>query len=339
MTARSGGVAYTERVSPTGARSASPHRSSRPVVTAQPATSKHSPHPILIYDKFDRPHGTARIGLVPATGRRSQEPPVDQAAITVTADDDELREAPRDANIPTLLLMLHQFSRDDRWLTEPFVPSRTVAMNNNDTVGFSDGLQQTVREAAFDFVTRWRDGQIDTPQPPRPEDIPAQLSVALGERVPEEYGVWDEDEQSWTVTLSHAGTAETVVATSIISCVGVLNRPAILAFEGADKFSGTMFHSSRWPQDLDIEGKRVAVIGIGATAMQLFPAIADEAQKVTVIQRSAQWVAPNANYLRSVPEGARLLIEQVPYYAAFYRLRLIWMFQDKLLATLHRDPE
>src|SRR5205085_2716089 len=58
-----------------------------------------------------------------------------------------------------------------------------------------------------------------------------------------------------------------------------------------------------------------------------------------VFQRSPQWIAPNANYLRDVPDGVRLLMDHVPYYASFYRLRLTWQFQDKLLASLHRDPD
>lgn len=81
------------------------------------------------------------------------------------------------------------------------------------------------------------------------------------------------------------------------------------------------------------------MVGTGATAMQIVPAIADRAKETVVFQRTPQWVVPNGNYLRPVSEEVRLLMEHVPYYAAFYRLRLVWQFQDKLLATLKRDPE
>lgn len=151
---------------------------------------------------------------------------------------------------------------------------------------------------------------------------------------------WDERLQRWDVDLQTAnGLTETVRATAVVSCVGFFSRPSIPDLPGMTDFGGPMFHSSQWDHSESLTGKTVAVIGTGATAQQITPTIAGTASKVVVFQRSPQWVAPNANYLRDVPEGVRLLMEQVPYYASFYRLRLIWQFQDKLLPTLRRDPE
>lgn len=151
---------------------------------------------------------------------------------------------------------------------------------------------------------------------------------------------WDDDAQKWIVTASDSsGRRWTATADVVISCVGSLNEPAIPDLPGMDEFAKPLFHSARWDHSVELTDKRVAVIGTGATAMQIVPAIADRTHQTLVFQRTPQWVVPNANYLRPVSEGVRLLMEQVPYYASFYRQRLIWQFQDKLLATLKRDPE
>ncbi|MBD0862924.1 NAD(P)/FAD-dependent oxidoreductase [Gordonia sp. zg691] len=171
--------------------------------------------------------------------------------------------------------------------------------------------------------------------------------------VAEEYGVtartrydtdvervtWDEDAQVWVAELDHATDGpSTLHANVVMTCVGTLSEPSIPSLPGADTFQGKQFHSARWDTSFDPQGKKVAIIGTGATAMQIVPAIADAAEVTTVFQRTPQWVAPNANYLRFVSDDVRLLMDQVPFYAAFYRLRLIWQFQDKLLETLRRDP-
>lgn len=151
---------------------------------------------------------------------------------------------------------------------------------------------------------------------------------------------WDERAQQWLVDLrTPDGSAEHLSVSAVVSCVGFFSKASIPDFPGMDAFRGPLFHSSQWDHSVDVTGKTVAIIGTGATAQQITPSIAGEAQKVVVFQRSAQWVAPNANYLRDVPDGVRLLMEQVPYYASFYRLRLVWQFQDKLLPTLRRDAE
>ncbi|MEU6561577.1 flavin-containing monooxygenase [Nocardia nova] len=394
--------------------------------------------------------------------------PAEPRSITMTAGDDDLRAALREANLPTLLLVLAQFTGDGAWLREPYLPTRTRALNDNDDGGFPPEIQDRIRAAAFDVIRRWRDGARETPPPPGDDELPGLLSISLGEVVPQEYAAslaiegnlhprpevrwtrerpsgadrlgvivigagfsgvatavtlrqlgipfvviekagapggvwyqnsypgagvdtpshlyhyafaptgswsryyakqpeilsyindtaesfgvtehirfgteveraeWDEARHRWTVTVrTSEGVTERLEAAVVISCAGFLNRPSIPGFDGMDRFDGPLFHSSAWDHSVDLHGKRVAVIGTGATSMQIVPSIADDAQRVLVFQRSAQWVAPNLNYRRGVLPEVRLLMEQLPYYAAFYRMRLIWQFQDKLLATLRRDP-
>jgi 4-hydroxyacetophenone monooxygenase len=100
-----------------------------------------------------------------------------------------------------------------------------------------------------------------------------------------------------------------------------------------------MFHAGEWPEDLVLDGLRVAVVGNGATAMQLVPAIVDRVEHLVVIQRTPHWVAPFEKFHKEVPEPIRWLFATVPLYLLWYRLRLNWVFNDRTHLTLRRDPE
>ncbi|SEG90434.1 4-hydroxyacetophenone monooxygenase [Thermomonospora echinospora] len=152
--------------------------------------------------------------------------------------------------------------------------------------------------------------------------------------------VYDETAQRWTVTVRSAdGTVEEHVANAVVSAVGQLNRPKLPRFPGADTFAGTQFHSADWPEGFDVTGLRVAVVGSGASAMQIVPAVADRVAHLTVLQRSPQWVAPSYHYSSPVPEGVHWLMEHVPFYHTWYRLRLSWLTNDRVHASLRIDPE
>jgi 4-hydroxyacetophenone monooxygenase len=151
---------------------------------------------------------------------------------------------------------------------------------------------------------------------------------------------YDEAAQRWTVSArDRNGVEQEFVANSVITAVGQLNRPKTPTLPGMESFEGAMFHSARWPEDLDITGKRVAVVGTGASAMQIVPAIVDQVGHLTIFQRSPQWVAPNANYFRPVPGDVNWLMENVPFYHQWYRCRLMWTFTDKVHESLQIDPE
>ena len=163
-------------------------------------------------------------------------------------------------------------------------------------------------------------------------------SVRCGVEV--ESATWDDVASRWSVvTRAVDGTRETLSAVVLISAVGQLNRPVIPPLPGVEEFDGPLVHSARWPDDLDVTGRRVAVVGSGASAMQIVPAIAGRAESVTVFQRSPQWIAPNAQYFAPIgPERSRVL-DEVPFYAAWYRARLAWTFNDKVHASLAVDPD
>ena len=103
---------------------------------------------------------------------------------------------------------------------------------------------------------------------------------------------WLEDRQCWHLYDSGGGEYEARV---LVSAVGLFNTLATPAIEGLDDFRGEVFHSSRWNQSHDLNGRRVAVIGTGATAIQVVPAIADRTEHVTVYQRTPAWILPRKN--------------------------------------------
>ena len=148
------------------------------------------------------------------------------------------------------------------------------------------------------------------------------------------------DAQGWLVTARdrHGKTTEYRAAV-VISAVGLLNVPFTPEIDGADEFKGTIVHSAEWPEDLDIDSKRVAVIGAGASAMQIVPATVDKVAEMTIYQRTPQWIAPAATYYDAVPDGVHWLMDKAPFYRAWYRFRLAWTFNDKTHPSLQVDPE
>ena len=149
---------------------------------------------------------------------------------------------------------------------------------------------------------------------------------------------WDEATQMWKVVLrDQDGQLRESHANVVISGVGQLNRPKKSFIKGIESFSGPCFHSAQWRHDVDLSGKRVAIIGTGASAMQILRTVASQASDVTIFQRSPQWVRPSNDYHRDVKPQTMWLFENVPFYFDWYRFGLFWRFGDGLLPTLRRD--
>jgi 4-hydroxyacetophenone monooxygenase len=150
---------------------------------------------------------------------------------------------------------------------------------------------------------------------------------------------YDSTRQVWRVQTRQAGGLENhMEAQVLISAVGQLNRPKIPNIKGRERFAGTAFHSAVWEDHHAFEGRRVAVIGTGASAFQLIPELAAIAGKLTVFQRAAGWMIPNPDYHRAVPSGKKWVLKHVPYYARWYRFLLFWSATDGLLPALRIDP-
>jgi len=377
---------------------------------------------------------------------------------TVHGRDERLAAALEHANMPSLVPVLFQLTGDRRWLSEPYRPTRSRGMDDNDSGGFSPEVAAEIREAVLEAVARHDSGVPAAVPAPTGEALLELLELANGERVPPEYadmaaedmgfrepparvappndftvvvigagisgmlaaiklreagidhvvleknddvgGGWleniypgagvdtasylysysfvehdwdahygkrdevqgylrevadryglrevirfgtevvaasyDPDTATWTVRTD---AGDELTADAVISSTGVLNRPKIPALPGLEEFTGRLFHTARWPEDLDLTGKRVAVVGAGASAMQVVPAVADQVERLTIFQRSPQWVAPNDVYFKEVGEAVHLVMRRVPFYRRWYRTRLAWNLNDRVHPTLDIDPD
>ncbi|MBL7493127.1 NAD(P)/FAD-dependent oxidoreductase [Frankia sp. AgB1.9] len=151
---------------------------------------------------------------------------------------------------------------------------------------------------------------------------------------------WDDEASLWRLVARGPGGRENRLdANVVISAVGQLNRPLMPEIPGLAEFSGPAFHTARWDHSVSLAGKRVAVIGAGASGFQIAPAIAGDVESLVVFQRSAQWMAPNRKYRAPVGEGATWAMRHLPGYAAWYRFMLFYQASDKALELVRVDPQ
>ncbi|MGH3696892.1 MAG: flavin-containing monooxygenase [Pseudonocardiaceae bacterium] len=132
---------------------------------------------------------------------------------------------------------------------------------------------------------------------------------------------WNAGQARWSIETSGGA----LTASVLVSATGQLSEPALPALPGLELFTGAVFHTSRWDHSLELAGSRVAVIGTGASAVQLIPAIADRVAALHIFQRTAAWVLPIRNRLRG-PAEHRVL------------RRFPWL-QGATRAGLHRGRE
>ena len=151
---------------------------------------------------------------------------------------------------------------------------------------------------------------------------------------------WDEADAVWRVSVRDVDGAESVLeARAVITAVGQLNRPQLPDIDGIDSFEGPSFHSARWDHSVDLAGKRVIMIGAGASGFQIAPTIAPEVESLVVFQRTAQWMFPNPNYHEKVPPGMTWAIRHLPFYGRWYRFLLFWPGCDGSLQNAVIDPD
>jgi cation diffusion facilitator CzcD-associated flavoprotein CzcO len=130
---------------------------------------------------------------------------------------------------------------------------------------------------------------------------------------------WSTETATWTVTYEHAGATGTITAGFVFVCSGYYRYDEGYTpdFPGRERFKGTVIHPQRWPEDLDYKGKRVVVIGSGATSVTLVPAMADETEHITMLQRSPTYIVS----LPAVDPLAKLTSKFLPIGVRYPLLR------------------
>jgi 4-hydroxyacetophenone monooxygenase len=132
---------------------------------------------------------------------------------------------------------------------------------------------------------------------------------------------WDDAAGTWATTIrGRDGLEQTRFFNAVITATGQLDIPNIPDFPGRESFEGMAVHSQEWDESVDWRGKRVAVIGTGASAYQIVPAIVDDVESMVVFQRSAPWMLPAPSYHDAMTDVFRWLVRKVPHYAQWFRL-------------------
>ena len=152
--------------------------------------------------------------------------------------------------------------------------------------------------------------------------------------------VWDDAAEMWNVTARGPDGERSWRVNAVISCVGFLSRPSIPHIEGMESFEGVACHTAQWPVGLDLAGKRVAVIGSGASGYQTIPEIAKVAAETVLFQRNASWCFEDSSYVKALPPQATWLDRNFPFYVNFARFRLSCQIApDAARTSLAVDPE
>ena len=137
---------------------------------------------------------------------------------------------------------------------------------------------------------------------------------------------WDDEARHWRVVL-----ADGMVLTpkAVVSGMGALHVPSLPSIPGAERFAGAMFHSARWDRTCDLSGKRVAVIGTGASAIQFVPEIAEDVASLRVFQRTPPWIQPKPDF--ALPAWARGVFRYVPGAQRIFRNAIYWLLEARAL--------
>jgi cation diffusion facilitator CzcD-associated flavoprotein CzcO len=128
---------------------------------------------------------------------------------------------------------------------------------------------------------------------------------------------FDAETGRWRLELAGGDAIEADV---LVTATGQLSRPVYPSIPGLDDFGGTLFHSARWDHSCDLAGKRVGVVGTGATAIQVVPEIAARVERLDLFQRSAPWVVPKPD--RAYRPRERALYTRLPWIQELSRLRV-----------------
>ncbi len=157
---------------------------------------------------------------------------------------------------------------------------------------------------------------------------------------------YDEEARHWSLTVRTGDASETSETSeteeqfdAVVCAVGQLNRPSFPAIPGTESFAGPSFHSAAWDHTVELTGRRVAVIGTGASSAQFVPLIAGDVAHLDVFQRTPPWLLPTDNYGDPFAPEFYDLLALLPNYGRWDRLWQFWLMHEGLLVAAHVDPE
>ena len=142
---------------------------------------------------------------------------------------------------------------------------------------------------------------------------------------------WNEDGQHWHITT----TQGQLTADILILGNGPLSEPSLPPIPGIERFEGVLFHSARWKHDYDLTGKRVAVIGTGASAIQFVPQVQPRVGHLSLFQRTPPWILPRQDH--PIPAWQRALFRILPITQRFVRIKIYWQRELLVPGFVHRS--
>lgn len=143
---------------------------------------------------------------------------------------------------------------------------------------------------------------------------------------------WDDTTSTWVVETSRG----TVRARHLVAAPGALSEPVVPDLPGSSEFSGTVFHTARWNHDHDLTGRRVAIVGSGASAIQVVPEIAPQVGHLTIFQRTPAWIIARRD--RAISPAEQDLYRRFPLSHKIVRL-VTWLYRESYVVLMARRPK
>ena len=150
--------------------------------------------------------------------------------------------------------------------------------------------------------------------------------------------VYDEAAIRWQVSVQGPGGSETLLVNAVVNAGGFVHRARRPDIAGLDNFAGPALHTAKWDRSVDMRGKRIGVIGTGASGVQVIPALTAEAEHVTVYMRRKYWVLNNRETDIAVSPGNLYAISRFPHYREWLRFRVYWLAGDGNYSKVLLDP-
>jgi len=151
---------------------------------------------------------------------------------------------------------------------------------------------------------------------------------------------FDQKNAVWNVSVENlkTGAKEVIRANAVFNAFGPADRWSLPDIPGIDSYKGIITHTAGYDESIDLKGKKVAVIGTGASSAQVVATIAEEVGEMAVFMRSKHWVINNPEITREVPEMVKWAMRHIPHYKEWFRFRVFWFAADGLYPNVVKDP-